>query len=311
MTSRCGKKIRRGGGAGGFTMIELMVALSLAMVIGYAVFFMYTTSISSYSAAEKELKFLSGFRTSTDFLEREVNSMCWKGGYKPYSGGGVLKPINDGMFTTLLFEHCMCFYTSLDGVHIDRVAYYFNPAEDQLEWEDGEDNDNDDPEGQTMLPMGDPREGLLLMYDDKGSFMRRRWRDEDLVYADYSSATFAGDPDGLPIYALPAGHMSCGTGDLGEVMADGFTDILFWYLYTTNDDEKLYYAEIWPFDQDGDTSADDTGLSWGGVGISYLTVPLGVQIDFHYDLDGADRVLSKMMIIYSSRWQEYQSYAAP
>ncbi|HHN45864.1 MAG TPA: prepilin-type N-terminal cleavage/methylation domain-containing protein [Planctomycetes bacterium] len=306
MTAICRKRCSRAGGSAGFTMIELMVALSLAMVIGYAVYYMYTQSINSYSAAEKELRFLGGFRTSTDFLEREINSMCWKGGYLPVTGGGGLKTINSGMFTTLMYPNCVAFYTSLDGVHIDRVAYYFNPPEDQAVWNDGEDSDMDDPE--PYLPMGDPRSGLYLLVDDKGSFMRRRWRDSELAYGDYSSAY----ADQLPTFALPVGLGGLNY-DLGEIMSEGFSDIRFFYVYTKDKDRALYYAESWPFDTiDNDpTNGDSTGYSWGGVGLSYLTVPLGVQIDFHYDLDGADRVLSKLMIIYSTKWQELLSYAAP
>jgi prepilin-type N-terminal cleavage/methylation domain-containing protein len=301
------------GGRAGFTMIELMVALSLALVIGYAVFYMYTQSIDSYAAAEKELKFLSGFRTSTDFIEREVNSMCWKGGYLPTSGGGGLKKVNDGMFTTLMFNHCFAFYTSLDGVHIDRVAYYFNPPEDQLEWENGEDDDNDDPQSEGILTdASDPRYGLFLFVDDKGSFVRRRWLDSDLKYTDYSSNNYyqtAGVSQGLPTFCLPTG-MSGAIADMGEIMADEFSDITFWYVYTNTDSYKLYYADRWPYDDDADVRGDKTGLKWGTptVGLSYLTVPLGIQVDFHYQLDGADRVLSKLMIIYSSKWQELLGY---
>ncbi len=293
----------------GFTMIELMVALSLSLVVGYAVFYMYTQSIDTYSAAEVELKFLSGFRTSTDFIEREVNSMCWKGGYLPTSGAGLLKRINDGMFTVLFDAHVASFYTSLDGVHIDRVAYYFNPPEDQLVWEDDEDNDNDDPELQGKLPMGDLRQGLYLLVDDKGCFVRRKWQDKDLTYADYSNAVYMQDlGTGLPTFALPIGMTGC-NADLGEIMAEGFTDISFWYVFTKANDKKLYYAEEWPYDDDLDPKADQTGvITKGIIGASYLTVPLGIQIDFHYNIEGADRVLSKLMIIYSSRWQEILTY---
>jgi len=243
--------------------------------------------------------------------------MCWKAGCLPTSGGGGLKRVDERMFTTLMVNHCMAFYTSLDGVHIDRVAYYYNPPEDQLVWEDNDDSDGDDP--QLYLDSSDPRFNMDLLVDDKGSFMRRRWRDADLTYDKYYDSTYYSRADGLPNCALDStGLTGCGDYDLGDVMADGFSDITFWYVYTLPGDPKLYYADKWPYTEDpGTTTSDKTGLAWGApplspeVGCSYLTVPLGVQIDFHYDLDGADRILSKLMFIYSSKWQELQSYQSP
>ena len=83
----------------GFTLIELMTALTLAVVVGMAVYYMYSASITAYTAAEKELQFLAGFRTATDLMEREVNSMCWKAGYKPITSTnpGEFKPVDGGM----------------------------------------------------------------------------------------------------------------------------------------------------------------------------------------------------------------------
>jgi type II secretory pathway pseudopilin PulG len=298
---------RRGSGtAGGFTMIELMIAISLAVALGFAVFYMYTSSMDSYATAEEELRFLQGFRTSTDFVEREVNSMVWKGGYLPSSGGGGLKRVDDGIFRTHFSDHCMVFYVSLDGVHIDRAAYYFNPPEPQLTWNNDEDDDMDDPD--PFIDASDPRKGLLLLYDDMGSFMRRQWRDHvsekvQLHYSDY----VADYMNELPSFV--GGQLSY---DLGDIMADGFSDVSFFYVFTRPGDSKLFYADHWPFADPGstDTTKDGTGLKWGGVALSYLTVPLGIQIDFHYELDGSDRVLSKLMLIYSSKWQELQSLAS-
>ena len=298
------------GGEGGFTLIELMTALMLSVVVGLAVYYMYSASIATYTTAEKELQFLAGFRTSTDFMEREVNSMCWKAGYLPVTGGTTFKPVNDGMLAVHFYHHCAAFYTSLDGIHIDWVAYYFNPPEPKVSWEDGVDNDNDDPE--SVLPPGDPRQGLYLLVDDKGSMMRQRRLDEDLLYEDYS-APYADLIPNFTSQGIDTGSTRTDATDLGDILAEGFTEIAFWYVYSKPGDETLYYSPEWPAEVndtgDGDAS-DDTGFTWGGRGLSYLTVPLGIQIDFHYELDGVDRVLSKLMLIYSSKWHELSTLAA-
>jgi hypothetical protein len=98
--------------------------------------------------------------------------------------------------------------------------------------------------------------------------------------------------------------------DLGDIMSEGFSEIKFYYLYSNPGDRVLYYADKWPWDQDNDESADDTSITYFGKGLSYLTVPLGVQIDFHYELDGADRILSKLMLIYASKWHELSAVVA-
>lgn len=304
--------MRTRAGEAGFTLIELMAALLLSVVVGMAVYYMYSSSIATYTTAEKELQFLAGFRTSTDFMEREVNSMCWKAGYLPLTGGSTFKPVDGGMLATHFYPNCAAFYTSLDGVHIDWVAYYFNPAEGGVVWEDGEDNDNDDPEAGGLLPPGDPRQGLYLLFDDKGSMMRQKRLDIDMTYDDYSLAY----GDLIPNFTadgVDTGSTRLDSRDLGDIMAEGFTVISFWYVYSKPGDTVLYYSSQWPAEEndtgDGD-STDDTGLTWGGKGLSYLTVPLGIQLDFHYQLEGADRVLSKLMLIYSSKWNELSARSA-
>lgn len=295
----------------GFTLIELMTALTLAVVVGMAVYYMYSASISAYTAAEKELQFLAGFRTATDLMEREVNSMCWKAGYLPItsSNPGQFKAVNDGMLRTHFFPHCAAFYTSLDGVHIDWVAYYFNPPEPAVAWEDGEDTDDDDPDVGGVLPPGDPRSGMYLLIDDKGSMMRQKRLDRDIPYDEYANDFSAILPD-FSADDVYTGSTRLDSRDLGDIMSEGFDEIKFYYVYSKPGDRILYYTEQWPHDSDTDTSGDDTGITYFGKGLSYLTVPLGIQIDFHYELEGADRVLSKLMLIYASKWHEMSATAA-
>jgi prepilin-type N-terminal cleavage/methylation domain-containing protein len=189
----------------------------------------------------------------------------------------------------------MGYYSTSDGMTIDRTEWYFNPPEEKRQWADGLDNDHDDPDGDS---------GWRILYDDRGSLMYRKEYDENLVwqewnvaagspneYADlyhgpYSRATFPpGDLDGsgeLEASELPA-HLG-GTGsndeldgpvtnwdadengtvdnddliDTGTVIGEGFSELRFAYLYKLGTSDVFKYADWWPWDNNSDPTDANT-----------------------------------------------------
>jgi hypothetical protein len=70
----------------------------------------------------------------------------------------------------------MGYYSTLDGFTIDRTELYYNPPEDRQVWDNGEDDDGDDPDGAA---------GLRTLYDDKGCLMFRKKFDRDMCWAEW------------------------------------------------------------------------------------------------------------------------------
>ena len=136
----------------GFTLIEILISIGLTVIITLLVFMMYKSTMDTFRTAERELQWLAAFRSATDKMERELGSMAWKAVYRPAEGENTsgwtapdLKEINEGFQQILFLPNYVGFYTSLDGQSMDRIEYYYNPPEPKLLWENGVDDDNDDP----------------------------------------------------------------------------------------------------------------------------------------------------------------------
>jgi prepilin-type N-terminal cleavage/methylation domain-containing protein len=168
----------------------------------------------------------------------------------------------------------MGYYSSLDGFTIDRTEWYFNPPEERRLWNNGLDDDKDDPEGDL---------GLRILYDDQGCLMFRKKFDKDMVWREwdtaaaspneyrdefhgpYSGAEFPpADKDGNGEIDEIEGPLvnwdANGDGttddddkiDTGTVIGEGFTDLRFYYLYKLPDSDEFVYADWWPWDDDND-----------------------------------------------------------
>ncbi|HOX08881.1 MAG TPA: prepilin-type N-terminal cleavage/methylation domain-containing protein, partial [Planctomycetota bacterium] len=203
----------------GFTLVELMVAMSITIILGMVVVMAYNSSMQAYVHTERKIQALAAFRNTADRLEREVNSMVFKAGVweRPiveYDDGpgrfynqwwetmvkyihgdptspnpGVSRrfntPVNidwtraaDGrsMYQINFRPRYMGYYSTLDGFTIDRTELYYNPAEDRQVWDNGADDDGDDPVGDA---------GLRTLYDDKGCLMFRKTFDRDMCWAEW------------------------------------------------------------------------------------------------------------------------------
>ena len=310
-------------GRKGFTLIEVMISTFLTVIISLLVFQMYRASIQTFRAAERELRWLAAFRAATDNIERELGSIVWKAGYKPaapeHSQGSTppdFKPIDKGLFAIKFREDFIGFYTSLDSRHIDRIGYYHNEAEPRLLWNNGIDDDNDDPASDANGVVLPPDLGLLV--DDRGSFMRKRTPDVDLTFAEYDHTTASDWP-------IPFGLT--GSGDLyddGDILADSIHDVIFSYVYITKVETPtgsgnfevepvLRYAKSWP-PQDAagnlDTSHPANMLVRGATvtlekELPLLTLPLAVQVDFIFKHKGLEKRMTKMIFLYGSLWNKY------
>lgn len=309
-------------GRKGFTLIEVMISTFLTVIISLLVFQMYRASIQTFRAAERELRWLAAFRAATDSIERELGSIVWKAGFKPaapeHSTGSTppkFKPIDEGLFAIKFREDFIGFYTSLDSRHIDRIGYYHNEAEPRLLWNNGEDDDNDDPPD--TGPGGDG--GLNLLWDDRGSFMRKRTPDSDLSFANYDH-TLPSD------WVIPFGVAdSSALFDDGDILADSIHDVLFSYVYITKVETPpgsgnlevepiLRYAKSWPpQDSAGNLDTDHPANMLtrapthpdGPIPLPLLTLPLAVQVDFIFKHKGLEKRMTKMIFLYGSLWNKY------
>jgi type II secretory pathway pseudopilin PulG len=73
----------RGRLPGGFTLVELMAAMFITVIMSGIIVLVYNTSMQSYYRTERQLQSLSAFRSTTDRLEREVNSIVTKATFYP------------------------------------------------------------------------------------------------------------------------------------------------------------------------------------------------------------------------------------
>ncbi|MCZ7643729.1 MAG: type II secretion system GspH family protein [Planctomycetota bacterium] len=181
----------------GFTLVESLVALSIALLLVLTGYAMYRGATGSYRRAEDERRFLAAIRSATDGLSRDLQSIVAKAAYRP---DGVFKPLDGGMlrlqwphapgaFNHLesdepryaAFQDGRCrylgFYVSGDRKGAERVEYYFNPGEPPELRFNGMDDDGDEPAGGT---------GFLI--DEAGALMVRRAREDDLDYPAYAEA---------------------------------------------------------------------------------------------------------------------------
>ncbi len=311
-------------GRKGFTLIEVMIATFLTVIISLLVFQMYQASIRTFRAAERELRWLAAFRAATDNIERELGSIVWKAGYlpgpphdsNPRPPAPEFKPIDEGLFAIKFREDFIGFYTSLDSRHIDRIGYYHNEAEPRLLWNNGEDDDNDDP------PDSDDG-GLNLLWDDRGSFMRKRTPDADLIFSNYNHGPMpTGGTGSWPTpFGLPG---SSKLFDDGDILADSIHDVIFSYVYITKVETPagsgnlevepiLRYAKNWPPQDDTgnlDTEHPANKLVRGATvalekELPRLTLPLAVQVDFIFKHKGLEKRMTKMIFLYGSLWNKY------
>lgn len=221
----------------GFTLLELMVAMSITLGLGLGLVMLYNRCMDSFSKVEKSLRALQAFRTGADRLELELNScvvkaqvwsrMNWRApgtiranwnymvnavhGYTyvgskpldfcthwscnpPYGGGGCTQTVSPhnalpeipchtrrGLFGINFRKHYVGFYSSTDGWRIDRVQYWFNPGEGQIEWNDGIDNDGDDNPDDALNP-------FHVRADDRGCLVYRKVPDEKINLATWDGA---------------------------------------------------------------------------------------------------------------------------
>lgn len=232
----------------GFTLLELMVAMSITLGLGLGLVMLYNRCMDSFSKVEKSLRALQAFRTGADRLEMELNSCVVKaqvftranwGDLGPFgspyignwtyivnaihgyryvgitprhncteygcNGGGGNRAtcalgawaaveghsgfgpfpahVEPGLFGVNFRRHYIGFYSSLDGWRVDRIEYWFNPGEGQIEWNDGIDNDGDDNPDDALNP-------FHLRVDDRGCLVYRKTPDEDLSMATWDGAAY-------------------------------------------------------------------------------------------------------------------------
>ncbi len=306
----------------GFTLIELLVAMFLTVMVTFMVYTLYDVATGAFAATEAELRYLQAFRSITDKMEVELNSVCFKVGYTPGPGENVdgwtpptFKGIGEGMLQIRFENQYVGFYTSTDGRTIDRVEYYYNPPEAKIDQGNGMDDDHDDP---NVGPNGyTPNDATLpcLLIDDKGCFMLHKTLDCDPVDWTYDEADSEGNPIYLTFDAyaedLQPPYFDMGdVKDYGDILADGIEDVRFWCLYTRKDRKEFQVTKTWPADSDDiATNGDDTPYTYGGKGLSYMCLPLAIQVDFTFETRGMERKLTKTVYLYSSLWNEFLSRA--
>ena len=99
-----------------------------------------------------------------------------------------------------------------------------------------------------------------------------------------------------------------GVKDDGDILADGFDDVRFWYIYAKRGEEALQVTSRWPCGSEPE-AGDETGYTYGGKALSYLCLPQAVQVHFTFEARGFERELSKTIYLHSSLWNEFLSRA--
>lgn len=341
----------------GFSILELIIAISLTMIIAVVVFQIYKIAIDSYIDIRGSIQNLQAYRNAVDKIEIEMSGIVAKGCYLPHNrNADGFKAVNSGLFQIRFLRHQLGFYTSTAPAKIDRVIYYHNRAEDEEKLSNNVDDDGDDPPP-PMPPLGH-------FVDDNGYFMVWRRNDSDLGYDDYS-APITGTADKLdfvtanPLVALqpffnprldqtglnPSTFGSnegtpavAAAPDTGEILAKNVKRVTFAYVWTQKGvggvgvDPKFQYANCWPVEDydpvtgvqtDNLPDQDKTGYQYGvnipGVpnfgdhrkGLSYLSLPIAVQISFEFIRNGDSEFLSKTIYIYRSSWNDYLGRSVP
>ncbi len=322
----------------GFTLIEVLVSMTITMVLGLAIFFFFTNLSSGMQRAQNELLALAAIRTATATLERQLRFMAAKSGYVPGTPPRF-KALNEGMFrlqwpgaTDHLagyahgqYQDGKCrylgFYTTENGNTVDRVEYYFNPPEAALKCANGADDDFDDDPSDAANP-------LHLMRDDRGRLMLRRVMDEQMSLAQYHNQPPAGadaaDAPPFPAYAAPRLTGAAGSEfDRGEVVAEGFSDVYFDFVYTRRDPsaapvsalgKNFHFAARWPLSATPDkTEADETGERWPRDaadgkqprGLSFIALPLAIRVHFLMPAGAQTRHYTHTLVLPQSQWHEY------
>ena len=324
--------------APGYTLIEVIIAMAVTLGIALSVFYFYANLSEGRRRAEQELQTLSAFRQAVQLLERHLKFVVAKSGYVP-GPPAQFKPLHNGMFRIQWpgasnhldgyadgrYQDGKCrylgFYTSEDGVHVDRVEYYFNPPEPPALCGNGLDDDHDDDPDDAANP-------LHLMRDDRGRLMLRQVKDTHIQYNQYHNQPPSG-ADNLEAPAFPAFRAPHLTGkpgseyDRGEIVAEGYTDIYFEFLYTHPGEQgrlEFRYAPHWPHNSRfEDTTADDTGELWPRDnadgrqprGLSFIALPLAVRVTCEYQAGAETRRYLHTILLPQSQWHEYTARARP
>lgn len=326
----------------GLTLVEVLVAVSLALILIFTSYHMFQALTRSVGRAEEDRLMMGGIRAVTESLQRDLECAVVKAGYRPDGGfkaldGGLFRlqwPHAPGAAPHLRSDHpdyaryqdgrCryLGFYTSGDRERIERVEYYFNPGEASALRFNRLDDDGDQPGGT----------GALV--DDSGSLMLRRVSDADLAYDACAEAFPAAPPalqPGPPWLTGHPGNAGGSTGgDDGTILVNDLEDVTFRFLYTRRERPgdattpvapRFEYADRWPFDAEEDLETpgeaswaeDSTGERWprteaGGrrpKGLSYLCLPLAVEVRIEYSREGIPRVYAHTMVLPGSQWHEF------
>ncbi len=315
----------------GYTIVELVVAMSIFLIIVVTVFYFYMNFSNGLQKAAKEIEMLSSIRTASAAIEKQLRNIVMKSGYVP-GDTPEFKALSAGMFRIQwpgaenhlngyaggAYQDGRCrylgFYTSSDGAHTDRIEYWFNPAEPKALCANGADDDADDNPDDVANP-------LHTMRDDRGRLMMRRVRDTEISYAQFAAADSADAP-GFPAYRAPRLTGAAGSEpDPGEIVLEGINDIYFEFLYSKMEADgaggtglKFRCAQRWPVSADlADSRKDDTAELWprdssdGRTprGVSFLTLPLAVRVTYEVQFGAETRHYQQTLPLPQSQWTEF------
>jgi type II secretory pathway pseudopilin PulG len=322
----------------GYTITELLVSMGITLVLLMMVLFFYLNLSRGVQKAQQELAVLAAMRSTLATLQNHLRSLVYKSGYIPGKAGEnpLFKPLNDGMFriqwpgtvnhlqryATGGYQDGKCryigFYSTTDGTTVDRVEYYFNPAEPSGKTNNNSDDDfDDDPD--------DKKNPAHLLRDDTGQLMVRIVKDSSIAVAQFHNTPPDGadqiDASGFPAYRAPRLTGTAGSEfDRGEIAAEGFSDVYFDFLYTRRpaDDPAgpltYVWTNRWPCTDDpASTFSDDSGALWprdnssGGQprGVSFIALPLAVRVNFVVLLGAERRRYSQTILLPQSQWHEF------
>jgi len=230
---------------GGFTLVELLVAMTITVILGMVVVLAYNTSMQAYYRTEKQFQALAAFRNTADRLEREVNSMVFKSSvwewpyYErdswcgmrhamywetriKYLNGDPTLP-NPGNSVVLGDATKADWKIDPSGRSMYQInfrprylGYYSTPdgfVIDRTEWYFNPPEDkllwNNGLDDDDDDPDGDA--GLRTLYDDRGCLMMRKKFDKDMCWAEWY------DPAVMPAPRL-------GSSNINRVRPNDFRD---------------------------------------------------------------------------------------
>jgi hypothetical protein len=310
--------------------------MGVTLVLLMIVLYFYVNLSRSLQKAQQEGRVLAALRSTIATLQNQLRGMVVKTAYIP-GNPPQFKPLNAGLFRIQwpgtenhlqgcangLYQDGKCrhlgFYTTTNGSHIDRVEYYFNPAEPAGQRANGRDDDFDDDPNDTLNP-------IHLMRDDTGALMIRTVKDIHINPQQYHNNAPDGadtvDAPGFPAYRAP--HLTGAFGsdfDRGEIAANGFDDVYFEFLYTRRPPPgdpsgplTYVWTNRWPCtDAPANTTHDDSGEFWPRDnsdgkqprGLSFIALPLAVRVQFEI-LTGAERRrYSHTILLPQSQWSEF------